>query len=498
MTESHTITITKAEKYRITDDSNKDNILNKAAGCRRLMYNRMLNGSRLWRDKKTGKLKSFTPNYTNYIDKDNEDEAYLREIPAQVYAQAFVDLQNAYRNHINNPSHFGTPKYASKNRHESFRMCATTYKKQGKAIRDIYWKDNSHLHVPKIGDVQIIRHRAIPAGAVIKNVTFSMSASGKWFVSVCYSYEVAGINPLPIAKGLKGIGLDYSSPHLLIDNKGRTADQLMIELSAAVHNGNLNGTPHYKHWYRDNETLIARRSRELARKRNSAKKNENGVLIQSKNYWKAKATLARRQEEVANRRRDFLEKLSTLVANAYDFVCVEHLSMKQIARRSKGRGGFKLGKSTLDNGWNMFVGLLRRKLLVRGKYLVRVNRFFPSTQLCHECGHRFTGKDKLTLSDRIYVCPVCGCVMDRDANAACNILAEGARVLFVQASRGFALPGLVWDEREFDAALKQGPVKLDFAVFSSDSVVSRPAVLSVRKKKKAAADDTSEELADVS
>ena len=439
------------------------------------MYNRMLNATKAGINKK-GKYTWHTPNYIAFLDQENEDEAYLFDVPKQVYTQAFVDLQRAHQNHVNNPGRYGTPKYASKNRKESFRLCAT---RRGK-YTDIRWLDSSHLRVPKIGAVHVIRHRNPPAGAIIKNVTFSMSASGKWFVSVCYSYEISGITPAPITKNLKGIGLDYSSPNLLIDNQGRTADQLIIELTAAAHDGNLDGVPRYKHWYRKNEELIARRARELARKRNSLA-SKGGVPVQSKNYWRAKATLARRHEEVANRRRDFLEKLSTLIADAYDYVCIEHLSMKQIAHRSKGRGGYKLGKSTYDNGWCSFVAMLRRKLMERGKYLVRVSRFFPSTQLCHECGHRFRGEDKLTLSDRVYSCPVCGCVMDRDVNAACNILAEGTRILFSQASRGLALPGLVWDERELEREqAKSGSVTLDFVSFIGESVASRPSWLNGR------------------
>ena len=469
------ITITKSEKYRVARDGNPDNILGRTAGCRRLMYNRMLNATKAGFNKK-GKYTWYTPSYTTFIDKENEDEAYLLDVPKQVYAQAFVDLQRAHQNHANNPGHYGTPKYASKNRRESFRLCA---RRSGKCL-DIRWLDSSHLRIPKIGAVHAIRHRNPPARAIIKNVTFSMSASGKWFVSVCCSYEISGITPAPITKNLKGIGLDYSSPHLLIDNQGRTADQLIIELASTAHNGNLNGTPRYKHWYRENEALIARRARELARKRNSLA-SKDGVPVQSKNYWRAKATLARRQEEVANRRRDFLEKLSTLIADAYDFVCIEHLSMKQIARRSKGRGGYKLGKSTCDNGWGSFVAMLRRKLMERGKYLVRVSKFFPSTQLCHECGHRFRGENKLALSDRVFACPVCGCVADRDVNAACNILAEGTRILFSQASRGLALPGLVWDERELEREqAKSGSVKLDFVSFVGGYVVSRPSWLNGR------------------
>ena len=352
--DDYRITITKSEKYRVARDGNPDNILGRTAGCRRLMYNRMLNATKAGINKK-GKYSWYTPNYTAFLDKENEDEAYLLDVPKQVYAQAFVDLQRAHQNHANNPGHYGTPKYASKNRRESFRLCAI---RSGK-YTDIRWLDSSHLRIPKIGAVHVIRHRNPPAGAIIKNVTFSMSASGKWFVSVCYSYEISGITPAPITKNLKGIGLDYSSPNLLIDDKGRTADQLIIDLASTAHDGNLNGTPRYKHWYRENEALIARRARELARKRNSLA-SKDGVPVQSKNYWRAKATLARRQEEVANRRRDFLEKLSTLIADAYDFVCIENLSMNQIAHRSNGRGGYKLGKSTCDNGWGSFITLLRR------------------------------------------------------------------------------------------------------------------------------------------
>ena len=125
--------------------------------------------------------------------------------------------------------------------------------------------------------------------------------------------------------------------------------------------------------------------------------------------------------------------------------------------------------------------MLRRKLLKRGKYLVRVSRVFPSTQLCHVCGHRFRGAGKLALSDRVYVCPVCGCVVDRDVNAACNILVEGTRILFSQASRGLGFPGLVWDERElWHEQARSGSVALDFVSFAGGSVVSRPSWLNGR------------------
>ena len=97
------ITITKSEKYRVARDGNPENILGRTAGCRRLMYNRMLNATKAGTNKK-GKYTWHTPNYPAFLDKENENETYLLEVPKQVYAQAFVDLQRAHQNHANNPS----------------------------------------------------------------------------------------------------------------------------------------------------------------------------------------------------------------------------------------------------------------------------------------------------------------------------------------------------------------------------------------------------------
>ena len=104
----------------------------------------------------------------------------------------------------------------------------------------------------------------------------------------------------------------------------------------------------------------------------------------------------------------------------YDCVCVENLDMRGMSR------SLKLGKSTMDNGFGMFRALLGYKLEDRGKRLVTVGRLFPSSQLCHECGYRFSGTKDLSV--REWTCPLCGRTHDRDVNAARNIRDEGMRL----------------------------------------------------------------------
>lgn len=112
--------------------------------------------------------------------------------------------------------------------------------------------------------------------------------------------------------------------------------------------------------------------------------------------------------------------LSTEIANRYDAVCVEDLDMRAMSNK-----GFGNGKATMDNGYGMFQNMLEYKLLERGKHFVKVDKWYPSSQLCHCCGHR----QKMPLTIRVYQCQECGMVCDRDLNAAINIKMEGLRLL---------------------------------------------------------------------
>ncbi|MEE1445712.1 transposase, partial [Faecalibacillus intestinalis] len=146
-----------------------------------------------------------------------------------------------------------------------------------------------------------------------------------------------------------------------------------------------------------------------------SKKNET----KSSNYFKQMRKVNRIYRKIANQRLDSLHKKSTEIANQYDIVCVEDLDMKAI-----GNKGFGNGKATFDNGYGMFLNMLDYKLKERGKYFVKVDKWYPSSQICHCCG----SVKKLDLKDRVYTCD-CGYTGDRDHNAAINILTEGLRIL---------------------------------------------------------------------
>lgn len=190
------------------------------------------------------------------------------------------------------------------------------------------------------------------------------------------------------------VGLDYKSDGLYMDS-----------------NGNV-GTNHK--FYRESHNKLAKAQRKLSRMKGS-KKNEP----KSNNYIKQLRKTNKIHRHIANQRMDNLHKLSTEIANQYDVICVESLNMRSMANESFGNG-----KATLDNGYGMFLSMLEYKLFDRGKYFVKVDKWFPSSQLCSCCGN----KKKPILADRVYRCD-CGFALDRDQNAAINILNEGLRLL---------------------------------------------------------------------
>ena len=359
-----------AYKYRMYPNSLQQEFFMKSFGCCRKVWNLMLqdlNDSL----KNSGTYVFHTPaEYKNTY-------FYLKEVDSLALANVQLDFKDAVNRYRKKISKF--PKFKSRNKS---RFSYTTNNQNG----TVHIKDN-HIKLPKIGYVKIVKHRDVPADWRLKSATVSMERDGSFYVSVLYEYEKVFISH-PI---VNGIGLDYSSKHLYVDSNGNKCSMIKS--------------------YRNLEEKLSKEQHRLSRK-----------VYNSKNYLKQQRTVAKCHRHVSNVRKDFLHKESRKIANSYDFVCVEFLNMRSLSNK-----GFGNGKATLDNGYGMFVNMLEYKLENQGKSLIRVDKLYPSSQLCHVCGHK--EKSVRNLQIRKWTCPCCDTLHDRDVNAAKNILQEGIRVM---------------------------------------------------------------------
>lgn len=253
----------------------------------------------------------------------------------------------------------------------------------------------------------------LPEGAVIKNITVSRDCAGRVYISVGYwnpeldeIMQKAGLDTSKDALVIEA--LDYSNPHLFVDQSGLS--------------------PADVHYYKQSEAKLAKLQKKLARR-----------VPGSYNYKKLSTRIARLHRKIANQRRDLLHKLSHALAVSCDVVVVEDLDLRALAKRKSG-GKYSFGKSVSDNAWGMFLVFLEYKLARHRGQLVRVGRYYPSSRKCHHCGAL---KDDLCLSDRAWECPDCGTVLDRDVNAAWNILFEGVRMLRAGEVDGASVPDAV-------------------------------------------------------
>lgn len=365
----------KSIKYRIYPNKEQQSLIFKTFGCSRFVYNYMLGESIKARENG----ESFcTRNSFNYLLTSVKKELpWLKEVDSTALTSANDNLAAAFSNFFKKNSNF--PKFHKK------RFSGSYTTKGSIALLD------KGIKLPKLGKVRASLHRMPKKDWRLKTATVSQSSDGKFYASVLFEYE-SDINYQTDFNN--AIGLDYKSDGLYMDS-----------------NGNV-GTNHK--FYRKSQKKLAKEQRKLSRMKGS-KKNEP----KSNNYIKQLRKVNKIHRHIANQRNDNLHKLSTEIANLYDVVCAEDLNMTAI-----GNKGFKNGKATYDNGYGMFLRMLEYKLSDRGKTLVKVDRFYPSSQLCSCCGN----KKKLTLSDRKYIC-TCGLEIDRDLNAAINIKNEGLRLL---------------------------------------------------------------------
>ena len=372
----------RAIKYRAYPTTKQSVMFAKTFGCCRKVYNLMLS-DKIEGYKATGEFPTVTP------AKYKNDYPYLREVDSLALANKQMDLQEAFRNTFSKSrkKKNGFPKFKSA---KHSRKSYTTNNQKG----TVAIIDNKCIKLPKIGKVKAVIHRVPDDSWTIKSATVSQESDGKYYISVLFEFENT-VNPY-VADKTNAIGLNYASDGLYVDSNGNT------------------GTNHK--YYRESHNKLAKAQRKLSRMQGS-KKHE----VKSNNYIKQLRKVNKIHRHIANQRLDNLHKISTEIANQYDVVCVESLNMKVMSNK-----GFGNGKATLDNGYGMLLSMLEYKLSDRNKYLIKVDKWFPSSQICHCCG--MLHPEMKNLAIRKMTCN-CGLTISRDQNAAINILKEGLRLL---------------------------------------------------------------------
>ena len=367
----------RAFQYRIYPTKEQEALIERTFGCCRFVYNQVLSlQSETYAN--GGKYISWTNanNYCNQVLK--VDYPFLKEVDKFALTNSIIGLDRAFRSFFDKQC--GYPSYKSKKR--SRKSYTTNYSHNNIVVMD------KGIKLPKLKVVKAKVHRKAPSDWTLKGATISQNAAGEYYCSVLYEYEKETANrSLDVNRS---IGLDYKSDGLY-----------------AASTGVVCGSPKF---FREAQKTLAREQRKLSRK----KKGSN-------NYLKQKQKVAKVYRHIANQRTDFLHKEALALAEEWDIVCVETLDMKEMSNRSFGNG-----KATMDNGYGEFLQILEYKLKDRGKVLVKVDRYYPSSQLCSCCSTLNHSVKRGNLSE--WTCPACGATHNRDFNAAENIRREGVRI----------------------------------------------------------------------
>ena len=372
----------KSYKFRIYPTEEQEIFFAKTFGCVRKVYNLMLNDrKKAYEEVKNDSSKKMTfPTPAKY----KKEFPFLKEVDSLALANAQLHLDKAYKNFFRDKS-VGFPRFKSKkNPVQSY----TTNNQKG----TIALIDSKFIKVPKLKSLVRIKLHRQPKG-MIKSATISRHSSGKYYISLLCKEE---ISELP--KTNSAIGIDLGITDFAILSDGQKIDNNKFTSKM--------------------EKKLKREQRKLSRRALLAKKK--GIpLSEAKNYQKQKRKVARLHEKVMNQRTDFLNKLSTEIIKNHDIICIEDLNVKGMLRNHK------LARSISDVSWSSFVAKLQYKADWYGREIIKVNQWFPSSQICSECGHK-DGKKPLDI--REWTCPICHTHHDRDINASINILIEGLRI----------------------------------------------------------------------
>lgn len=363
--------IKRAYKFRFYPTPEQELSLAQTFGCARFAYNYMLRQrTDAWFERKEKVGYHETSAMLTALKKTSE-YAWLNEVSSVPIQQSLRHLQTAFSNFFARRSKY--PTFKRKDGAQSAEYTTSAFNWNGKSLK--LAKMNAALNIRF--------SRTIPKTAKVTTVTVSKDRAGRYFVSMLCTDQVQAKTPVA-AK----VGIDLGLSHFAILSTG--------EKIAAPNT------------FRKNEAKLAKLQRRLAKKTKG-----------SANRKKAKLKVAKLHAKITDSRKDFLHKLSTRLVNENQVIAIETLAVSNMQKNHN------LAKSIADASWSEFVRQLEYKSLWYGRELVGIDRWYPSSKRCSDCGHTVK---KMPLSVREWTCPECGTIHDRDINAARNVLAAGLAV----------------------------------------------------------------------
>ena len=362
----------KAYKFRLSPTEEQSVLLSKHFGCVRFVYNHFL------KEKQNNYLlNKKTLNYNtcagNLVKMKREGFEWLKEVNSQALQSSLEHLETAYGNFFKKKSKF--PKFKSKkSNYDSFLV-----------PQHVSLKKNNKVQIPKFKEgIRFIKHRELKGK--ICSATVSRNPTGKYYISILTEQEPTKHLP----KTGKNIGIDLGIKDFAITSEGQRYT---------------------------NPKFLYKFQKQLKQAQQHLSRKVKG----SKSRDRARIKVARIHEKITNSRNDMQHKVSMSLIKKYDMIALEDLNVKGMIKNHC------LAKAISDSSWSSFVTKLEYKAQWHGKTVIKIDRFFPSSKTCSDCGHI---KESLDLSERVWTC-VCGSKHDRDVNASKNIL---KRALVIQSS----------------------------------------------------------------
>lgn len=361
----------RAIKYELNPNNTQKKLIKQTCGCCRKVYNIMLD-RKISAYKEDGRtILAFE--LINQLPQLKSELTYLKDVPSQSLQQSIRNLDTAYANFFRK-SGSGFPKFKKKGCRDSFRIpnaCEIDY-------------NNWTIKTAKIGRIKFYKGHNKQINGTIKSYTISHTSTDRYFISVLYETI-----DNPKLNNNKSVGIDVGIKDFAILSDGKVFEN--------------------QKYLKSNLKKLRILQRTASRRYQKNKKREQ----QSNNWKKAVKQVAKLQEKIAFQRYDYLHKVSTWIAQNYSTVCVETLNVKGMMKNHH------LAQAISDTSWGMFINMLEYKC----DNLVKIDKWFASSQSCSVCG--YVNKDIKNLAIREWICPECGTKHNRDLNAARNIEREG-------------------------------------------------------------------------